>query len=166
MELTKGQINYRRYKNSYKKYYEANKEQFKAYKKEYRDNTSFGGRRNEVLLRDGYKCVKCGMSNEEHISMFNRELTIHHIDGKGRGVKEKNNELENLITLCLRCHGDSDIQRRSWRKVRLDEEKVRYIRKAYPKVSVKELAGKFGVQITSIYKVLEGTYFKWVKDKQ
>ena len=46
------------------------------------------------------KCVKCGEIND---------LTIHHLDGNGRNNAEKglpiNNELNNLILICRRCHG-------------------------------------------------------------
>jgi len=46
------------------------------------------------------KCVKCGSEND---------LTIHHLDNNGRNNEEKglkaNNNLENLILICRRCHG-------------------------------------------------------------
>ena len=83
------------------------------YKREYR----FGGNRERVLERDNWQCVKCGMNQEQHIVLFGRSITIDHIDGKGRYSKEQNNNLENLQTLCLRCHGKKDIQKRLWRPV-------------------------------------------------
>lgn len=74
-----------------------------------------------VLLRDNYSCVGCGMSNEEHKKLWNKRLTIDHIDGNGRDkrfeiyklrTKESiNNNLTNLQTLCLRCHGSKDGKR-------------------------------------------------------
>ena len=40
------------------------------------------------------------------------DLTIHHIDGKGRNYIERglkpNNSLENLLLLCRHCHGFID----------------------------------------------------------
>lgn len=63
--------------------------------KERRDRVNFGGNRIKVLERDEYRCVKCGSSDK---------LNVHHIDGCGRGVKEKNNDLLNLITVCKACH--------------------------------------------------------------
>ena len=66
------------------------------------NNTSrFGGQEvvNEILDRDGHKCIICGS---------NRDLTIHHKDGNGRYTKEPNNDKENLITLCRSCHGILD----------------------------------------------------------
>jgi len=72
----------------------------------------FGGLREMVLERDGYKCVDCGMTNEEHLKTWNRNLTINHKDGTGINSKIKNNTMENLETLCLRCHGKKDRPRR------------------------------------------------------
>ena len=61
---------------------------------------------------DNFICIKCGMNQEQHIILFGRGLTVDHIDGKGRNSKEKNNNLNNLQTLCLRCHGKKDGIRR------------------------------------------------------
>ena len=53
-----------------------------------------------VYLRDERQCQICFESND---------LTIHHKDGQGRHNEEKglfvNNDLDNLIVLCRRCHG-------------------------------------------------------------
>ena len=46
------------------------------------------------------KCLECNSEND---------LTIHHLDGNGRNNAERklpvNNELDNLILICRRCHG-------------------------------------------------------------
>lgn len=46
------------------------------------------------------KCVRCGSMND---------LTLHHLDGKGRNNAEKglpvNNKIDNLILICRKCHG-------------------------------------------------------------
>lgn len=94
------------------------KEYNKKYLQEYIDSSRFGGNRKEVLERDNYKCVQCGMSNEEHLDAWGREITVDHIDGNGRGSEEKNNSLDNLQTLCLSCHGKKDIKMREWRSVK------------------------------------------------
>ena len=120
-KLTEGQIRYRKYKKSYEAYRKKNKVRFatvmvgwrKIAKKiglleKYKDTERFGGIRIEALERDGYKCVKCGMTNEEHLEKWGRSITVHHKDNKGRYSKEKNNKLDNLVTLCLRCHGRED----------------------------------------------------------
>ena len=49
--------------------------------------------KQQVLERDNYKCQD---SNCEHKSI---KLHIHHID-----YDKQNNAIENLITLCIRCH--------------------------------------------------------------
>ena len=55
--------------------------------------------RLRCLRRDNYTCQLCGV----HISK--QKLHVHHRDGKSYpGVKRPNNDLENLITLCSKCH--------------------------------------------------------------
>lgn len=46
--------------------------------------------REKVKLRDGYKCKTCPECEN---------LTVHHVDGN-----RYNNQMDNLITLCERCH--------------------------------------------------------------
>ena len=45
------------------------------------------------LKRDGFKCVNCNNDIE-------KLLVIHHINGR-----EANHKLDNLVTLCRKCHG-------------------------------------------------------------
>lgn len=70
------------------------------------DNHRFGGNVQAVLERDNFECQDCGMTQEQHIIIFNRRLDIHHIDGYGKNTpkEDKNNDMSNLITLCHRCH--------------------------------------------------------------
>jgi len=65
----------------------------------YWEKTRYGRARENVFERDNWQCQVCGSSEPE-------ELEVHHIDEKGQmvSVKEKNNQLENLITVCHRCH--------------------------------------------------------------
>ena len=74
------------------------------------DRIMLGGLLETVLKRDGYKCVKCGMTNEQHLKTFSYRLTIDHIDGRGKHtpIEQKNNNLDNLQTLCAVCHGKKD----------------------------------------------------------
>ena len=108
MELTEGQIRYRKYRKSYKAYRTKNKEKGAKGAKEWRSKSRFGGLRYEILKRDGFKCVKCGMTREQHFMRFGRDITIDHTNGKGRYSKIKDNRPENLVTLCLFCHGRKD----------------------------------------------------------
>lgn len=57
------------------------------------------------------------MTNDEHVNRWGRAITIDHIDGAGRNklTSEKNNDLDNLQTLCLSCHGKKDVMRRKTR---------------------------------------------------
>ena len=107
-QLTKGQINYRRYKKSYAGYRNTHRIQQNELWSNYRNKTRFGGNLFSTLERDNYRCVKCGMSNKEHQETWGRTITVDHIDGNGRYSKVKNHDLSNLQTLCLRCHGIKD----------------------------------------------------------
>ena len=91
MELTEGQIRYRKYRNTYKKYSENNC-------KKYNSIDRFGGMSEKVFKKYQNKCDLCGMTNEEHNKKYNRDLTIHHIDGSGRNSLIKNNK---LMQFCL-----------------------------------------------------------------
>ena len=70
------------------------------------NNFAFDGKKDYILERDNWECQECGMSQEKSITLFNRELSIHHIDGKGAYTpkEQKNNDIDNLITMCMRCH--------------------------------------------------------------
>jgi hypothetical protein len=70
------------------------------------DKQLYGMDRNIILERDKYQCRSCGKKEGR--------LEIHHIDGNGSTRKkriEKNNNPENLITLCKHCHRLADIAR-------------------------------------------------------
>jgi len=59
-----------------------------------------GQLKQRVRERDGKVCTECGMPQKEHRNEFNQSLHVHHIDGD-----KTNNKLENLVSLCTRCHG-------------------------------------------------------------
>ena len=63
------------------------------------------GKRYIILERDNWECQDCGLTNEQHILCFNKCLVVHNIDGENKKIKEINNQEENLISLCMRCHG-------------------------------------------------------------
>ena len=87
-----------------KKYYATHKFLWNKYN----DTRRFGGLRKQILKRDKNSCIKCGMTDRTHKAKWNRGITLDHIDGNGRNAQIKNNKLENLQTLCLRCHGKKD----------------------------------------------------------
>lgn len=61
----------------------------------YYDSRDFGGLRTPVLERDGFRCTRCG-------SDF--QLSVHHVNRRGRGSESPDNRMDNLVTLCRRCH--------------------------------------------------------------
>ena len=110
--LTEGQKRYRKYRETYLKYRNTHKRKnYSSDNKYYSDRFLFGGNRIKVLERDNYTCVTCGMTNEEHKKKFGYGITVDHIDGKGVYSKVKNNNLNNLQTLCSHCHGLKDCSR-------------------------------------------------------
>jgi hypothetical protein len=91
------------HKEYMKKYNKLNADKMKEYHKKNREKIikltiafRFGGNKEKALERDNYTCQSCGSKER---------LCVHHKDGKGRYSKIKNNSLDNLITLCICCHG-------------------------------------------------------------
>lgn len=78
----------------HQRYRKENAKRINAKQAEGRDRRYFDGKREIVLWRDFYQCRKCGSLDD---------LVVHHIDGNGRG-KTPNNDTNNLITLCKKCH--------------------------------------------------------------
>lgn len=62
-----------------------------------REERWFSGKRDAILQRDEFRCKECGEADIKN-------LVVHHIDGNGRGSENPNNEDENLVTLCRKCH--------------------------------------------------------------
>lgn len=76
------------------------------------ENTEYGAEfdnnlREQVRFRDNYKCKICGCSQLEN----GRQLDVHHID-----YNKKNNKLDNLTSLCMRCHRKTNTKREYWLK--------------------------------------------------
>lgn len=71
---------------------------FKPYKWQYQKSNRLDENiRKAVILRDGCQCVECGRTN--------CKLEVHHI--KPRRLNGSN-ALSNLITLCERCHQNTE----------------------------------------------------------
>lgn len=112
-------------------------------------NHANGGLRDAVLKRDNYSCVRCGMTDKEHKERWNRPITVDHKD-----KNKKNNTMENLQTLCLRCHGKKDIS--SFlivQKVPLHKQEILSLRNAGE--TYQNIADTLGFSIAAIW--------KWVK---
>ena len=88
----------------------------RKYQMKTRNRTLFGGNRYKVMDRDNWECQHCGMTQEQNMALFGRSITIHHIDRKGRGCEFPNNDMDNLITLCFRCHPKADLGRIDFNK--------------------------------------------------
>jgi hypothetical protein len=54
--------------------------------------------RRAAYERDGWRCVDCGMANDEHVRYFARSLDAHRVRQGGKYVRG------NLVTLCKCCH--------------------------------------------------------------
>lgn len=65
----------------------------------------------QIRKRDNYKCQICGMIEEEHIIVYGRVLTVHHIDYDKDNCKE-----ENLISLCNQCSSRVNYNRIYWKE--------------------------------------------------
>jgi predicted HNH restriction endonuclease len=62
--------------------------------------------RSQALERDRYQCKSCGMTEKEHQEEFGKGLNVHHkTDLAEFEDSDKANSLDNLETLCAKCHG-------------------------------------------------------------
>lgn len=69
-------------------------------------SSSWRNARKKALDRDGHECQECGMSQEEHINSYNTGLNVHHIiDIVEFEDPADADDLDNLQTLCVKCHG-------------------------------------------------------------
>ena len=60
--------------------------------------------RQSIRERDKYTCQLCGKKQGD------RALSIHHID-----YNKQNNEIKNLISLCISCHIKTNTNREYWK---------------------------------------------------
>jgi hypothetical protein len=67
--------------------------------------------KEKVRKRDNYTCKKCDITEEEHLIVYGRVLSIHHID-----YNKNNNNEENLITLCNECNIRVNSNRIYWKE--------------------------------------------------
>lgn len=105
-----------------------------------------GGLREAVLIRDGRKCVGCGMTEAQHLERWQRPITVDHKDKDRR-----HNTLDNLQTLCLSCHGRKDLIP-SLRVQKVPEHKDRILAMRAAGVSYQEIATATGFSIAIIHR--------------
>jgi hypothetical protein len=63
--------------------------------------------KEQIRLRENYKCKECGCSQVEN----GKQLDVHHID-----YDKKNNNMTNLVALCMKCHRKTNHHRDYWEK--------------------------------------------------
>lgn len=141
-----------------KRWFEKNREHWNAQVRVRGKIYDFGGNREAAIIRDGEKCVDCGMTREQHKRRWGRDITVDHIDGKGRYTPkvEKNHALENLKTLCLTCHGTKDAARREYK---LTAEQATEIKSKYDpnnRKSKSNLATEYGVSYYTVWDIVKG----------
>jgi len=64
-------------------------------------------KRRDVRERDGRKCVRCGMSEEDHLDEHGSVLHVHHVINAREFDEDEANErnaMDNLVSLCHGCH--------------------------------------------------------------
>lgn len=87
--------NRQRIADAKKQWYEQYRAEILPQYKINREQRHFDGKRAAVLARDEQQCSRCGKT---------KKLVVHHKDRLGRGNKNPNNALDNLETVCRRCH--------------------------------------------------------------
>jgi len=64
--------------------------------------------RKQIYKKDNWTCRECGIHCQDKKYKKNR-IQCHHID-----YNEKNNDPNNLITLCASCHGKTNFNKKDW----------------------------------------------------
>ena len=69
--------------------------------------------KEQIRKRDGHRCQECFRHQDELFTKTGkkRKLSVHHID-----YCKQNNNLNNLIALCLNCHLQTNYKRSDWTK--------------------------------------------------
>ena len=62
--------------------------------------------KEKIIKRDNNRCQLCGLTSEESINYYKRELSVNHID-----FNKENCEEENLNTLCCFCNSSINCNR-------------------------------------------------------
>lgn len=65
--------------------------------------------KNKIKGRDNYRCLNCGISEEEHLKLVGTKLHIHHVD-----YDKTNIAYYNLATTCRACNMMANSDRDFW----------------------------------------------------
>ena len=68
--------------------------------------------KEQIKIRDNYRCLICGIIEEEHIKKYQVKLSIHHIDHNTMNCKK-----ENLATVCIRHNSIMNTNKEIWIQV-------------------------------------------------
>lgn len=105
-----------------------------------------GGNRENVLVRDGYRCVRCRMTDAQHKEKWARPITVDH-----KSKDRSDNSMENLQTLCLKCHGNKDLIPRL-RSQRVPSHKTDIQQRRADGQTYQKIADDLGFSIGAIWK--------------
>ncbi len=61
--------------------------------------------KSSVRERDGFRCVDCGMTNDQHLERFGRRLDVHRLEAGSKYA------VDGCVTLCRPCHTKKPKQR-------------------------------------------------------
>lgn len=89
----------KKYQSTYSKEY-SKRPEIVIKQKKIRDQKNYSGNREKALQRDLFICQNCKLRRSDSYEFYERDLYVHHINGKA------DNSLENLITLCKNCHNE------------------------------------------------------------
>lgn len=131
-----------------KKYYQSHKDAYKLWhSKNWRQShpktlhLNWAKLRLDILKRDNYICLNCGKLASE----------VHHKDGSGSNklIREQNNNIDNLISVCHKCNILLDLEiwggsfnRGKWKK---DTKRNNYLKVLLKDFSQVEVSRKLGI---------------------
>ena len=64
----------------------------------------------KVKKRDGFRCLKCNMSEEDHIRIYGIKEAVHHIN-----FQKQDTTFSNCCTLCVKCNLEVNSNRYYWK---------------------------------------------------
>ena len=105
----------------------------------YFDNTL----KEKIRDRDNYRCQFCNKTQIEN----GRFLSVHHID-----YNKKNNDINNLISLCLKCHTKTNSNREKWK--RFFQNRQKKVFGQYIKEVTVEFLTEFDLDIQNVLIIL------------